>query len=39
MQAAQQVKAALDPLTPEEAELMLHHAAEIASFTGLSQPQ
>ncbi len=34
MQAAQQVKAALDPLTPEEAEFMHRHAAEIASFTG-----
>lgn len=34
MQAAQQVKAALDPLTPEEAEFMFRHAAEIASFTG-----
>jgi uncharacterized Zn-binding protein involved in type VI secretion len=34
MHAAQQVKAALDPLTPEEAEFMFRHAAEIASFTG-----
>ncbi|CAI8990736.1 MULTISPECIES: hypothetical protein [Pseudomonas] len=34
MQAAQQVKAALDPLTPEEAEFMFRHGAEIASFTG-----
>ncbi|WP_457266077.1 PAAR domain-containing protein [Pseudomonas sp. P5_C3] len=34
MQAAQQVKAALDPLTPEEAEFMFRHAAEIASFSG-----
>jgi uncharacterized Zn-binding protein involved in type VI secretion len=34
MQAAQQVKLALDPLTPEEAEFMFRHAAEIASFTG-----
>ena len=34
MQAAQQVKSALDPLTPEEAEFMFRHAAEIASFTG-----
>jgi uncharacterized Zn-binding protein involved in type VI secretion len=34
MQVAQQVKSALDPLTPEEAEFMLRHAAEIASFTG-----
>ncbi len=34
MQVAQQVKAALDPLTPEEAEFMFRHAAEIASFTG-----
>ncbi len=34
MQAAQQVKTALDPLTPDEAEFMHRHAAEIASFTG-----
>ncbi|KAB0491097.1 PAAR domain-containing protein [Pseudomonas vancouverensis] len=34
MQAAQQVRAALDPLTPSEAEFMHRHAAEIASFTG-----
>ncbi|MGJ7516350.1 PAAR domain-containing protein [Pseudomonas baetica] len=34
MQAAQQVKAALDPLTPDEAEFMHRNAAEIASFTG-----
>ncbi|WP_447903559.1 PAAR domain-containing protein [Pseudomonas serbica] len=34
MQAAQQVKAALDPLTPAEAEFMFRHGAEIASFTG-----
>jgi hypothetical protein len=34
MQAAQQVKLALDPLTPEEAEFMFRHAAEIASFIG-----
>jgi uncharacterized Zn-binding protein involved in type VI secretion len=34
MQAAQQVKADLDPLTPEEADFMFRHAAEIASFTG-----
>ncbi|SEN34192.1 Zn-binding Pro-Ala-Ala-Arg (PAAR) domain-containing protein, incolved in TypeVI secretion, partial [Pseudomonas sp. ok272] len=34
MQAAQQVKAALDPLTPDEAEFLLRHGAEIASFTG-----
>ncbi|HEF4761119.1 TPA: PAAR domain-containing protein [Pseudomonas putida] len=34
MQAAQQVKAALDPLTPDEADFMFRHAAEIASFTG-----
>jgi len=34
MQAAQQVKSALDPLTPEEAEFMFRHAAEIASFIG-----
>ena len=36
MQAAQQVKLALDPLTPEEAEFMHRHAAEIASFSGQS---
>ncbi|PTR15986.1 PAAR domain-containing protein, partial [Pseudomonas sp. GV085] len=34
MQAAQQVRLALDPLTPGEAEFMFRHAAEIASFTG-----
>ena len=34
MQTAQQVKADLDPLTPEEADFMFRHAAEIASFTG-----
>ena len=34
MQTAQQVKAALDPLTSEEAEFMFRHGAEIASFTG-----
>ncbi|MGJ7513767.1 PAAR domain-containing protein [Pseudomonas baetica] len=34
MQAAQQVKAALDPLTPDEAEFMHRHAPEIASFIG-----
>ncbi|PMZ70584.1 PAAR domain-containing protein [Pseudomonas sp. FW305-70] len=34
MQAAQQVKSALDPLTPDEADFMYRHAAEIASFTG-----
>ncbi|MDZ5435118.1 hypothetical protein T3H00_20950 [Pseudomonas fluorescens] len=34
MQAAQQVKAALDPLTPDEAEFMHRHAAEIAGFIG-----
>lgn len=34
MQTAQQVKAALDPLTPAEAEFMFRHGAEIASFTG-----
>ncbi|WP_137804355.1 PAAR domain-containing protein [Pseudomonas sp. G(2018)] len=34
MQAAQHVKAALDPLTPDEADFMFRHAAEIASFTG-----
>jgi len=34
MQAAQHVKASLDPLTPEQADFMHRHAAEIASFTG-----
>jgi hypothetical protein len=34
MQAAQQVKAALDPLTPDEADFMHRNAAEIATFTG-----
>lgn len=34
MQTAQQVKSALDPLTPAEAEFMFRHGAEIASFTG-----
>ena len=34
MQTAQQVKADLDPLTPEEADFMFRHAAEIASYTG-----
>uniref|UniRef100_UPI0030D78654 PAAR domain-containing protein n=1 Tax=Pseudomonas mucidolens TaxID=46679 RepID=UPI0030D78654 len=34
MQAAQQVQASLEPLTPEEAEFMFRHAAEIASFSG-----
>ncbi|AWY38505.1 PAAR domain-containing protein [Pseudomonas putida] len=34
MQAAQEVKTALDPLTPDEADFMHRHAAEIASFTG-----
>ncbi|CAK9890780.1 PAAR domain-containing protein [Pseudomonas fluorescens] len=34
MQAAQQVKASLDPLTPEQADFMHRHGAEIASFTG-----
>jgi len=34
MQAAQEVKASLDPLTPEEADFMHRHGAEIASFTG-----
>ncbi|MGO4313216.1 hypothetical protein AB4Z35_25785 [Pseudomonas sp. KB_15] len=36
MQAAQQVKSALDPLTPDEADFMYRHAAEIASFSGQS---
>jgi uncharacterized Zn-binding protein involved in type VI secretion len=34
MQAAEQVTAALDPLTPQEAEFRFRHAAEIATFTG-----
>ena len=34
MQAAQQVKATLDPLTPQQADFLLRHGAEIASFTG-----
>ena len=34
MQAAQEVKTDLDPLTPDEADFMFRHAAEIASFTG-----
>lgn len=34
MQAAHQVKAALAPLTPDEADFMHDHAAEIVSFTG-----
>jgi uncharacterized Zn-binding protein involved in type VI secretion len=34
MQAAQQVRDALDPLTPQEAEFMFRYGAEIASFTG-----
>lgn len=34
MQAAQQVNAAIDPLTPDEAEFMYRHAAEIANFIG-----
>lgn len=34
MEAAQQVRADLDPLTPDEADFMFRHAAEIASFTG-----
>lgn len=36
MQAAQQIKAALDPLTPEEADSMFRYRAEIAGFTGLT---
>jgi len=32
MQAAQQVKASLDPLTPDEADFAFLHAAEIASY-------
>ncbi|QCY12744.1 PAAR domain-containing protein [Pseudomonas sp. MPC6] len=34
MQAAEQIKADLDPLTAEAADFMFRHAAEIASFTG-----
>jgi hypothetical protein len=34
MLAAQEVKVALEPLTPDEADFMHRHAAEIASFTG-----
>ncbi|MGE7958518.1 hypothetical protein ACQKQA_18355 [Pseudomonas sp. NPDC089530] len=34
MQAAEQVKIALEPLTPAEADFMLRHQAEIAGFTG-----
>jgi uncharacterized Zn-binding protein involved in type VI secretion len=34
MQTAQQVRVDLAPLTPEEADFMHRHAAEIASFTG-----
>jgi uncharacterized Zn-binding protein involved in type VI secretion/thiamine phosphate synthase YjbQ (UPF0047 family) len=34
MQVAQEVKTALDPLTPGEADFMHRHAAEIVSFTG-----
>jgi len=34
MQAAQQVAASLDPLTPDEADFMFRHGAEIASFIG-----
>jgi uncharacterized Zn-binding protein involved in type VI secretion len=34
MQAAQKVRTDLDPLTPDEADFMFRHAAEIASFTG-----
>ncbi|MFO2463521.1 PAAR domain-containing protein [Pseudomonas sp. 15FMM3] len=36
MQAAQQVEATLAPLTPEEADFLHRHAAEIASFSGQS---
>ncbi|WP_372439288.1 hypothetical protein, partial [Pandoraea sputorum] len=32
--AAEEVKAALAPLTPDEADFMMRHAAEIATFTG-----
>ncbi|OLF56157.1 hypothetical protein BTN82_04545 [Pseudomonas chlororaphis] len=34
MQAAEQVKIALEPLTPAEADFMLRHQAKIAGFTG-----
>ena len=34
MRVAQEVKTALDPLTPQEADFMHLHAAEIAIFTG-----
>src|SRR5690606_1105306 len=34
MQAAQQVRAALDPLTPGEADFMARHRTEIATFLG-----
>ncbi|WP_256593459.1 hypothetical protein [Pseudomonas sp. 09C 129] len=34
MQAAEQVKIALEPLTPDEADFMVHHQAEITGFTG-----
>ncbi|MHC8314723.1 PAAR domain-containing protein [Pseudomonas sp. LB3P31] len=34
MQASQEVSAALDPLTDQEAEFLLRHGAEIASFMG-----
>ncbi|MNF67176.1 hypothetical protein D3C84_489820 [compost metagenome] len=34
MQAAQQVKAALDPLTPDEADFMARHRSEITTFLG-----
>ena len=34
MQAAQRAKAALDPLTPDEADFMARHHAEIATFLG-----
>ena len=34
MEAAQHVKKSLDPLTPDEADFMHRHGAEIASYTG-----
>ncbi|PXX70559.1 hypothetical protein SAMN05660489_02642 [Pseudomonas sp. LAMO17WK12:I10] len=34
MLAAEQVKIALEPLTPDEADFMVRHQAEIAGFTG-----
>jgi uncharacterized Zn-binding protein involved in type VI secretion len=36
MEAAEHVKKSLDPLTPDEADFLQLHGAEIASFTGLT---